>query len=227
EISISSQIPSVSPQKSDKLIQKEDSFSVKKPITAIILARNNEYVPEPIAWIPNSINEEEALGIATKGLILILGDTDKVKECYSLIHFLKRKQIGLIYLFEIPNRTKLTSATLSILFEEDIKKVIFTNIEEMEIEIKKFLDKNRKNFDFSNEKLKFLHDIIITILEKPLIKYEKITPLQKLDSKFDLKNAMMKEIKKFQEPKKIEKKIEKSNLESEMVRAIKNVKNEV
>ncbi|MFX0136397.1 MAG: hypothetical protein ACFFDN_22335, partial [Candidatus Hodarchaeota archaeon] len=231
ETSLPSQITSFPPQKTNILTQKEDTLIVEEPITAIILSRNKEFVPEPIAWIPNSINEEEALKIAVKGLVLIMGDIAKIKECYSLIHFLNRRQIGLIYLFEIPNRTMLSSATLTILFKEDIKKVIFANIDETETEIKNFLDRNRKNFDFSNEKLKSLHDKIILILNKPLIKDEKISTLQKPDSRLDLKDAMMREIKKIKKPKKIEKniekKIEKSKLESEMVRAIKKVKNEV
>ncbi|NVM05126.1 MAG: hypothetical protein HWN67_22585 [Candidatus Helarchaeota archaeon] len=227
KISVPIQKISAPPQKTSVTLQNRDEFTTNEPITAIILSKNKDFVPEPVAWIPMSINEEEALRIATKGLVLILGDTDKIKECYSLIHFLNRKQIGLIYLFEIPNRTKLASATLTILFDENIKKIIFANIEETEAEIKNYLDRNRKNFNFTNENLKLLQDKIVSILNRPPIKLEKISHIQKPDSRLDLKDAMMKEIKKIKKPKKIEKKIKKSKLADEMVRAIKKVKDEV
>ncbi len=223
------EISKLPPQKTTVSPQINDEFRINQPITAIIISKNNDFVPEPVAWIPNSINEKEIIRIATKGLVLILGATDKIKECYSLIHFLNRKQIGLIYLFEIPNRGKPASATLTILFNENIKKIIFANIEETEAEIKNYLYKNRINFNFTNENLESLQNKIISILNKPSIKAEKVNQIQKKDSRLDLKDAMMKEIRKIKKPVTIGKKIEKpkSKLESEMVKAIKKVKNEV
>jgi len=202
-------------------------FAVSEPISTILLAKNKDYIPEPIAWIPSNLSEVEALKIANKALLLILGDTDEIKECYSLIHFIKLKKLGLVYLFEIPNRIKLASATLTILFNENVKREILLKIESIETEIKTFLDKNRRNFDFSNEKLKILHDIIISVLNKPILDREIITPPNSPDSEHALKETMIREVKRLRMPKKVEKKFNKSNLKSEMVRVIKKVKNQV
>ncbi len=205
-------------------VQEISKYPVMEPISAVILSKNKDYMPEPIAWIPSSLSEVDALRIANKALLLILGDTDEIKECYSLIHFMKIKRLGLIYLFEIPNRTKSSSATLTILFDESIKKKILKKIEDLENQIKTFLDENKQNFNFSNEKLKVLHDEIISIFNRPDKGVEAISTRR--NSEHVLKETMIKEIKKIGSPEKTEKITNKSTLKSEMVKAVKEVKNQ-
>lgn len=211
--------------------QKNVLYTVTEPISAIILSKNKNFVPEPVAWIPSSFDEIEALKIGSKALLILLGEADEIKESYSLIHFINRKSIGLIYLFEIPNNIKSSSATITILFNENIKKAILVNIEIIETEIKKIIEKNIKDFNFSNENLKILHDRIISILNKPTIEKEITSQIKKLDSQFDLKEIMIKEINRIKMPeekgKKDEKIDEKSNIKSEMIEVLKKVKNRI
>ncbi|MHA1378488.1 MAG: hypothetical protein ACTSRG_08915 [Candidatus Helarchaeota archaeon] len=211
----------------NKIPKIAPKFTVNEPISVLLISKNRDFMPEPIAWIPTELGEVEALKIANKALLLILSDTEQITECYSLIHFIKRKQLGLIYLFEYPNKIRTVSATLTILFNENSKKAILTNIEEIEIEIKTFLDENRKNFNFSSEKLKSLHDKIISTLNKPKIEQIYEDPIRGKSTDRDLKEAMIRAIKRIKMPKKVGKNLKKSNLKAEMVKTIKRVKNQV
>ena len=173
-----------------------------KYIKYIVYSKASDLGPTPIAWIPESLKEQEKFEIAAKSILVLSAGFDQTSssnmdQTTSIIPFINLNCIGLVYIFLIPSpqaRGNSYDASITVLIPIQHKKILLKRLERLEMEIKEItkqiiIGRNPKNL------LKILKERLEQIMEEK----REAPQIQEIDH--SIKNLMLSEIKKIQDKK--------------------------
>ncbi|MHA1846694.1 MAG: hypothetical protein ACTSXU_03535 [Promethearchaeota archaeon] len=107
-----------------------DSF--KKIVKYIVISQGLEMGPEPVAVYPDDMPSEIKLKISMKSMLLLTAEREgAVRGIPATLPFIEYYAMGVIFLFDIPNREARGGAydtCISILVDESYRPAIYENM---------------------------------------------------------------------------------------------------
>lgn len=170
-------------------------------IIAVLFSRTGDLGPTAISWMPKSLNEKAVFEIAAKSLLILSAGFDRnveLRESSSIIPF--SNGFGMVFVFSIPEeraRGKAYDAAITVLLRQEYRKALLERLELFEKAAKQVADDIR-SYKQPTQLIEQLYEYVSRSLEQKVEAFTSPQAQKVIPTDFELKNAMVQEVKRIQ-----------------------------